>query len=387
MRPAAAPHRRSACFWAFLLLLGMAGRPATPAAAEDSPGEGIAWVRSLEEGLSHARENGTLVFLVYTRERPPCAPCQQLEREVFAKPDSAMLGQRYVAVRILGGKDATGASRALAKRYGMTGTPTLLAIAPDGGLITRNIPRTLDGIVETLAQATKDEAAFQKRVASLRDADAPEDVRVLAGLYAARRDWPRARRHYDQLITLGKATADDEAALANVLAGLGDADAEADVLRRLIERHPNHAARTAWRVRLVAVEARGSVTDEHDRLLALLGETEDVAAGAVIRLRLAALLHAQRKTPEAVMHWDWILARAPKSPEAVEALFRKASATVTRGYGLANLGMLREGRKLLKRLTKGHPEHAHADEARRMLVRLDQVIDDLEAKVRRDAKN
>lgn len=345
---------------------------------------GVRWEASWEAAARRARTTDRVRFVYYGRKRPPCPPCRQLETAVFADPASAMLGTRYVAVRLLAGEDADETTRALARRYGIRGAPTLLALAPDGGLLARAFPRDLEGILATLAAAEATEADFRAAVARLGASERPEDVRALAARYAARASWPEARRRYAQLVASTAAVADQEA-LLGVLAAMGDDDARADLLRTMIATHATHARRIQWRIALVlhsSAEARA----RRDGLQTLLATATTDADRAAVHLRLADVLATLRARDAAMASWDWILTHAPTRPEAADALHRKAVATLRRGQGLGDLTTIRAARDLLVRFLSEHPEHAEAGTVRRLRFEAERIIAQLEAKPARDPK-
>ncbi len=347
---------------------------------------GLRWAASWEDAARRARAADRLRFVYYARKRPPCPPCRQLEAAVFADPAGALLGTRYVAVRLLAGEDADETTRAVARRYGIRGAPTLLALAPDGGLLARAFPRDLEGILATLATAETTEAEFRAAVARLGASARPEDVRALAARYAARANWSEARRRYAQLVasTPTPAVADHEA-LLGVLAAMGDDDARADLLRTMIATHATHARRIQWRIALVLLSSAEART-RRDGLQALLAAVTTNADRAAVHLRLADVLATLRARDAAMASWDWILAHAPTRPEAADALHRKAVATLRRGQGLGDLTTIRAARDLLVRFLAEHPEHAEAGTVRRLRFEAERIIAQLEAKPARDPK-
>lgn len=134
-----------AAAWAVVLVLaGVAGGmrdPLTPLAAGWSPGAGggapaaafqeVSTTAALDAALRDAQADGKAVFIDYFAEW--CIDCLRMERSTFRDPEiRALLGERFVALRI----DVTDAgdpqSRALKQRFGVYGPPAMLFFDPRG---------------------------------------------------------------------------------------------------------------------------------------------------------------------------------------------------------------------------------------------------------------
>ena len=361
-------------------LLTLAGWDA-PARAEDAPAAepaGLAWAASWDAAREAARAGDRLRFVYYGRKRPPCPPCRALEAAVFARPESRVLGTRYLAVRLLAGDDATDATRAVAHRYRLTAAPTMLALAPDGGVLARAFPRDLDGILATMAQAELAEAAFRRRAATLGGSDDPADIRALARLHAERASWAQARQGYERLLAMHDGVRDAQSLLA-VLEAQDDRPARRALLERLVAAHPEHPHHTHWRIALVLLDAPDAAA-RRDALRALLAEVSSDAARATVRFALGDVHATLRENDQAMTQWDWILAHAPESPQAADALLRKATTTLRRGQGLGDPAVVRAARDLLTRFLREHPEHDAASTVRRLRAEAERILGQLEAK-------
>lgn len=110
--------------WLALLLIG----PLSPALAAEPP----VWQADYQRALELGRQTGRPVLLHFTASW--CAPCQKMEREVFAAQEiRSEIAQKYVAVRIDYDRD-----RAVANRYGIQFLPTDIILDPvNGQLVAR----------------------------------------------------------------------------------------------------------------------------------------------------------------------------------------------------------------------------------------------------------
>ncbi|MEM0962671.1 MAG: thioredoxin family protein [Bacteroidota bacterium] len=147
-----------------LLTVGVVGL-ATVGSAQDPP----VW-RTLPEALAIAGAS-EVPALVYV-QAAWCGPCRQLERETFADPDvQARLAQVALARLTVDDRDRqlrVGPYRLSeaewAERLGAVGTPTLIALAPDGSVLGRHtgfLPP--DGILPLLDAALADVARTDLR--------------------------------------------------------------------------------------------------------------------------------------------------------------------------------------------------------------------------------
>jgi thiol:disulfide interchange protein len=97
--------------------------------AASESGTGIAWRRgSLEEVLAEARAQEKLVFVDFWTSW--CGWCKRLDQDTFSDPAVIeAVNERFVSLSV----DAESKSgRPIARRYGVSGYPTLLILEPDG---------------------------------------------------------------------------------------------------------------------------------------------------------------------------------------------------------------------------------------------------------------
>lgn len=117
---------------ALLLLLPLAACTRSEGHADEVVGPGVPFVAgSFDEALARARSENRLVMVdVYTDW---CGWCKKLDREVFASGRVADAAKGIVAVRVNaeeGGED-------VARRYGVSGYPTILFVDGAGKLVRR----------------------------------------------------------------------------------------------------------------------------------------------------------------------------------------------------------------------------------------------------------
>lgn len=116
----------------------LAGRIALSFTRE-APSSHVAWV-SIEEGVELARATGMPVLFDFTADW--CAPCHQLDREVFADPVlAAEINRRFVPIRVTDRQKEEGRNPPLVtelqRRYGVNGFPTLIFANAGGSELGR----------------------------------------------------------------------------------------------------------------------------------------------------------------------------------------------------------------------------------------------------------
>lgn len=305
---------------------------------------------------------------------------------MFSKVGSGELGVRYTAVRLLGGEDLTDEGRAFAERYGVRSFPTLLALTPDGALLEDGFPRDLEGILATLRQASARDADFRAQAKALEGVQTAAAHRTMAKLYTQRHQWEQARARLEA-ISSSERRLEDTVSLIAVLEHMGATQARKALLETVIRNHRGDARHIAWRIMLAEADADGAeggrpveLAVRRRGLEALLEDVQTTPERAAVRARLADVTAAQRDREAAMAHWDWILEHAPTSDAAVDALHGKGMATIHRGYGRGDLAEVKAGRALLRRLVDEHPKHAKAEGVRRLLVQVDMIVQQLEAR-------
>jgi thiol:disulfide interchange protein len=126
-----------------LVLWGCASQTAGPAPGTEGEtaheGE-IAWSYDFEASLAQAKQAGKPVMVdVFTTW---CAPCKQLDDNVFSRADVAEAGRGFIAVRVDGDKH-----KDLVNKLKVTGYPTVLFLSPQGEEIGRSVGAVSHGIM------------------------------------------------------------------------------------------------------------------------------------------------------------------------------------------------------------------------------------------------
>jgi tetratricopeptide (TPR) repeat protein len=322
-------HLASRALAALLPCLVLAATAAAdgPTSPPPPPATGtVAWTDGFAAGAAKGRASGKLLFVLVTRKSPPCIFCQKLEAAIWSQPGSAPLGERFVAVRMLGGNDATPEVEAFLERYEVEGFPTLLAMTPDGGVVARlsgfdeaGKPITPGAMVERMDQAAAHEAEFAKFRA---EATAKGDARVkeqLAGLLMQRYELDAAHEVYRQVVQ-STPTADAYGMLAGLQAMTGRKAELKKTLETMLAKFPDHPERIEWRISLRTADlpSRATGPEEVKKVIAqheaaftqLLREIEPEGRPgdqAEIRYRLADLARQRRDDAGAKPQLQWIL--------------------------------------------------------------------------------
>lgn len=127
--------QRSIPMWliavAAVLLVARIVSYATKAEVADA----VQWL-SIEEGVSRARATNKPILFDFTAEW--CAPCHQLDAEVFSNAELArQINTHFVPIRVVDRQQEEGRNRpevaALQQRYGVNGFPTLVFADAGGG--------------------------------------------------------------------------------------------------------------------------------------------------------------------------------------------------------------------------------------------------------------
>jgi tetratricopeptide (TPR) repeat protein len=311
---------------------------------------------------------------------------------VFSQPDSVKISQGYVAVRLLGGDDLDDEARAFALRYGVRSFPTLFAMSAGGAVLDRALPRTLDGILETMEKATLAEKAFLETQAALQKKRDPASLRVLADLYRKRLEFSLAQQALEK-IPAAQRTLEDDVLLLEILRAQDEVAGSKALLTRLVATHPDDARAIEWRIALALADIPTAYASREQReageraslaaLQALLPGLTRTADEAAVRLALARLLSGTRDREDALEHYEWILENARESDSAAEALMGKAGALFKGARGDA--AALEAVKRLLEEIVERHPDHPAASDARRYIVAVQKSIDKARADAEADA--
>lgn len=317
-----------------------------------------------------------------------------LEDRVFSKEESAEISDNYVAVRLLGGDDLDDEGKAFMRRYGVRGFPTLLALSPDGAVLTREFDRDTAGILAAMTQAATGNENFLKKEAELKSKTDAASVRELAGLYKDRAQYEQAKAGYEKLVSAANPEVDDQLALLGIVEALGDAPARRALLSTLCKTRADDARCIDWRMDLALADLPMQATSREEfmevmgkqleLLTSLLGELESKADQAVVRNRIAGNLSRTGKQKEAVEHWNWILENARDSKSAPVALwvvaqehFKKAQDPFS---GEIDIKQLEAGTVLLQEILDKHGDHQMAQRAKMVIPRVSEAIEKQKAK-------
>ena len=172
---------------------------------------------------------------------------------MFSKDGSAEISDKYVAVKLLGGNDLDDEGKAVMKRYGIGGYPTLLGLDSDGALLQTEFSRSTEGIVKAMEGAAEAKVEFAKK---LKEYEAKKDdvdlQRGIADLYLKRRQMKEARPMLEAIAKQGKA--DDLTKLLSCLQAMDDKDAAKGLMGTLVEKFPDHEQYASWRMTLAMAD-------------------------------------------------------------------------------------------------------------------------------------
>ncbi len=254
-----------------------------------------------------------------------------MESRVFSTPESGAISDRWTAVRIEGGNDLDEEGRAFMQRYGLRSYPSLLAITAGGALLDRDLKdgrlRDAAYLYRAMEQADGLNRRFIETREELLAADDTESRVKLAGLHAARLEFGRASKLYEQAFA-EEPTEDLVQRRLVLLARMGDRDAEGKLLDDAIEGFPEAEEHMGWRMRRVTlhIEPPSSPEEEdanaelHTEAIETLrqevAEAGDVAGEATIRTTLARIEHGRGRTAESQAHLDWVFEHAPEGRSA-----------------------------------------------------------------------
>ncbi|AKM10251.1 thioredoxin family protein [Croceicoccus naphthovorans] len=163
-----------------------------PVATEAQAAE-IAWRHGdVEDALAEAKETGKPVLLYWGAEW--CPPCAEMKAGLFKDPNFIAKTQDFIPVYLDG--DTAGAQK-WGDRFGTSGYPTVIALAPDGSEITRISSATMAS--ELPALLTLAAGRTRSIDAVLADAKADpatlsaEDWKILAGF-----DWGNDPKRFEE---------------------------------------------------------------------------------------------------------------------------------------------------------------------------------------------
>jgi thioredoxin-related protein len=163
-----------------LVALALASALVAPAAAAETSAR-IVWTTGFAAALAKAGASGRPLMVEFWAEW--CGWCHVFERTTFADADVVHLARDFVAVRI--DTEGTPDQVQVAERYGITGLPTILFLAPSGRTVLQvsgyqkpaQFARTLEAAKQQSAQVSGWERAIAARP---DDADALLRLGMLA---------------------------------------------------------------------------------------------------------------------------------------------------------------------------------------------------------------
>lgn len=123
-------HQRGPRIWPVLVLLAVCmaafvwvNRPVRLA---------VGWQDELEAAKRQAAAENSLILVDFVSD--DCIACRVMDRDVFSQPEAAEALAGFILVRL-----DVNAHQQLARGFGVTATPTLLVLSPDGELVTANV--------------------------------------------------------------------------------------------------------------------------------------------------------------------------------------------------------------------------------------------------------
>jgi hypothetical protein len=345
----------------------------------------VDWIDDLERGLAVARRTGRLAFVYVEQRRPHCPACALLQRRVFSDPASAVLGERWVAIRVPRGKDPE-AEQAFHRKYDVRWSPALFALAHDGDLVTRDFgpllpPMTFDGrvmegswdegptvedLVATMERAEEKERSDRARLAALVQRDDARALREQAELLASRKRLTEAtealRRAYER-----EDVPEDGERLAQMLIDDDRRGEAVTVLERLAADHADHARRYRWLLDAarMRIDAQGALTpaqllDRHRSSL------EAIAKGALAGRR-------PRAAADAWLELGFLEARDMSRLDLAHGYLERALPLLDHGDGWSptvglraamlaqRVGRFDAAETLLRRILRDHPKTPEAE--------------------------
>lgn len=161
--------RRVITFVLLTLLFGVFSPGKTAYAAE------IAWAKSLPEAMAQAQRSNRLVMVDFYTDW--CGWCKKLDKDVFPHPTVVGAARQFVSVRLNAEREGVETAR----KYGVTGFPTILFLTPSGaveGRIGGYSPAT--SFAATMNRTAKEYREFPllKKKAKASPNDLPTIARV-----------------------------------------------------------------------------------------------------------------------------------------------------------------------------------------------------------------
>ncbi len=262
---------------------------------------------------------------------------------MFSKDESGAISDRYVAVRLTGGRDITSAVREFMTKYGIGGYPSIMVMNSEGHVVNNRVDRSTDGILGALEKGAELETEF----AALKGKEDVESRTKLAGMLADRKLFDEASAAFDKLLEQAPSVGVHTGILKLHQAQGNSADEEL-LLNEMLELYPKADDRISWRVRLATKPARtlrrstppeegkalmGSAVANLQEILDDLTGTEEAPAGekapvehvAEVRQSMIGLLTRLQRRDEVEEHIDWLLDAGKATKFAPSALLARAN--------------------------------------------------------------
>ncbi len=222
--------------------------------AEDEPHaapESTQFLDSLAPGLTKAHRSGKLVF-VWISRREPDELTGRIQRALFTGPGSRAIGEQAVAVRLRVGAPYDEKASALLRRYEIRDVPTFLILTADGALITNELTRSGEGILQHLAAGREAESRWTISEAEWKRAKDRETRRHLASVYRARKEWAKAGTVLGEMVKT-EAQLEDQLALLHTLRHTGPDKRRVSLLQKLLAANPKDRRWVVWRIELALI--------------------------------------------------------------------------------------------------------------------------------------
>ena len=250
--------RRCSTFSLFILLATISGlllfRPGFASA------QGVTWNDiTFDEALVQAsQENRRLFVYVFT---PWCGNCEQIESQAFTTPEVAALTADLLTIQVDGDTEE---GEVVTERYGTTGFPTVLILAPDGEEVDRILGFAyLDLFTDSLQELLNGGGIYDLRAQLETEPDNVEVMLALGLRYAERGEINQTKGMLLQIIEADFDNSRGFRTQAHLALGqcyLQDArerDAAIEEFNILIDQFPDAPETDGARLELFEINARG----------------------------------------------------------------------------------------------------------------------------------
>jgi tetratricopeptide (TPR) repeat protein len=237
-------------------------------------------------------------------------------------------------VRLTGGNDITPEVQSFMTRYKVQGYPTLYVMNTAGHVVVSKVGRSVEQMLQALADGEKSEAEFE----ALRAKSDAESAAKVRQMLADRMAW-------DDLLPLAEAAAAKDASEANLEEVVnahrnrGDLAAERTALEKLMSAFPKSDKRGARRVRLATMEVEATPVKSREEfakkmeagiaklqeLLTQVQGEKDAVAESDVRLAIGNAYWSSGKPDDATPHFEAVIAAKPPARILAQALMGRAN--------------------------------------------------------------